>query len=344
MGIVRSARLCVAALALGCVALGSGCAEERDPINQVDVGALPKAFFVGEQLEDAADDPEFYFRTTVVDVAVGAGSEELFTSSDAQPTVRIRWEITERKLIARLAYEHIDNIDGTGTGTGGGARNEEPRPAAKDGNPAPKVPARTTTDGQISRASTSRSSSTSAAATPRRPARRTTRSRRTTRIGPGTSVSTSGSTGRRTSSPTRTRSTRSRRWASTAESSGIRRWTPSTAISTSRRRLPRREGLRAGPRVRVVREHRVRGRRAGPRWTWLHVLLRRVRRHRQRALLSLRRRRGSLRAGEVPRDGVREPLRGSTIRASLRSLRSRSRGVPSRRTCSRSACCTPSTG
>lgn len=149
MGIVRSARLCVAALALGCVALGSGCAEERDPINQVDVGALPKAFFVGEQLEDAADDPEFYFRTTVVDVAVGAGSEELFTSSDAQPTVRIRWEITERKLIARLAYELIDNIDGTGTGTGGGARNEEPRPAAKDGNPAPKVPARTTTDGQI---------------------------------------------------------------------------------------------------------------------------------------------------------------------------------------------------
>ena len=147
MGIVRSARLCVAALALGCVALGSGCAEERDPISQVDVGALPKAFFVGEQLEDAADDPEFYFRTTVVDVAAGAGSEELFTSSDAQPTVRIRWEITERKLIARLAYELIDNTDGTGTG--GGARNDEPRPAAKDGNPAPKVPARTTTDGQI---------------------------------------------------------------------------------------------------------------------------------------------------------------------------------------------------
>ena len=27
------------------------------------------------------------------------GSEELFTSSDAQPTVRVRWEITETKLV-----------------------------------------------------------------------------------------------------------------------------------------------------------------------------------------------------------------------------------------------------
>ena len=147
MGIVRTARLCVAALALGCVAVGSGCASEREPINQVDTGALPKSFFVGEKLEDATDDPEFYFRTTVVDVAAGAGSEELFTSSDAQPTVRVRWEITEKNLIARLAYELIDNTDQTGTGSG--ARNDEPRPVAKDGNPAPKVPARTTTDGQI---------------------------------------------------------------------------------------------------------------------------------------------------------------------------------------------------
>ena len=34
-------------------------------------------------------------RTTVVDVASGAGADGLFTSSDAQPMVRIRWEITE---------------------------------------------------------------------------------------------------------------------------------------------------------------------------------------------------------------------------------------------------------
>ena len=146
MGIVRTARLGVAALALGCVFAGSGCAEERDPINHVDLGALPKSFFVGEKLQDASDDPEFYFRTTLVDVSAGAGSEELFTSSDAQPTVRVRWEITDQKLIARLAYELIDNTDGKGTT--GGARNDEPRPPVVDGVQA-KSPARTTTDGQI---------------------------------------------------------------------------------------------------------------------------------------------------------------------------------------------------
>src|SRR4029079_10661690 len=81
MGLFRTANagLGVAALALGCVLGGSGCVEERDPINQVNVGALPKSFFVGDKLEDATDDPEFYFRTTVVDVSSGAGSEELFT-------------------------------------------------------------------------------------------------------------------------------------------------------------------------------------------------------------------------------------------------------------------------
>ena len=64
-----------------------GCAEERPPINQVQAGAVPKSFFVGDSSKTPSDDPEFYFRTTVVDVAAGAGSEALFTSSDAQPTV-----------------------------------------------------------------------------------------------------------------------------------------------------------------------------------------------------------------------------------------------------------------
>jgi len=143
MSFVRSARLGVAAICLGS-ALGavSGCAAERDPINRVQLGVLPKSFFVGAKLDDASDDPEFYFRTTVVDVAAGAGSEELFTSTDAQPTVRVRWEITDTKLIARLAYELIDGTDGKGTA--GGARNDEPRPAEGQ-----KAPARPATDGQI---------------------------------------------------------------------------------------------------------------------------------------------------------------------------------------------------
>lgn len=87
---------------------------ERDPINQVQLGALPKSFFVGPDLASSADDPEFFYRTTVVDVAAGAGSESLFTNSDAQPTVRVRWEITEDKLVARLAYELVEDTDGKG--------------------------------------------------------------------------------------------------------------------------------------------------------------------------------------------------------------------------------------
>ncbi len=129
----------VLALAASCALGGAGCAGERDPINRVNLGALPKQFFVGEKLSDASDDPEFYFRTTVVDVSAGAGSESLFTSSDSQPTVRIRWEIAESRLLARLSYELIDDTDGKGTT--GGPRGDEPRGA--------KAPGRTTTDGQI---------------------------------------------------------------------------------------------------------------------------------------------------------------------------------------------------
>lgn len=139
MGFIRSARLAVFGLSAACSVLGSGCAAERDPIDRVQLGALPKTFFLGQKLDDPSDDPEFYFRTTVVDVAAGAGSEELFTSTDAQPTVRIRWEITESTLIGRLAYELIDATDGRGTA--GGPRNDEPR--------APKSAARPTNDGQI---------------------------------------------------------------------------------------------------------------------------------------------------------------------------------------------------
>jgi hypothetical protein len=194
MGFVRTARIGLAALALGCV-FASGCAAQRDPINQVQIGALPKTFFVGQMLEDSSDDPEFYYRTTVVDVAAGAGSEELFTSSDAQPTVRVRWEITETKLIARLSYELIDNTDGTGT-TGGPPRNDAPSMATVA---AAKAPAQSTTDGQIVASFT---------ITKHFDIRRS--------YNANTGATTCAWTGRRTSSPTPTTSTRSRRWVSPA--------------------------------------------------------------------------------------------------------------------------------
>ncbi|MFO0759120.1 MAG: hypothetical protein U0359_21690 [Byssovorax sp.] len=91
-----------------------GCAQERAPINRVQANALAKSFFVGADLKDITDDPEFYMRNTVVDVGYGAAQDGLFTSTYAQPVSRIRWQITEDHLIARLAYERIKDSDAKG--------------------------------------------------------------------------------------------------------------------------------------------------------------------------------------------------------------------------------------
>lgn len=89
-----------------------GCAQEREPISRVQPNALKKTFFVGEDLQSTADDPEFHYRGTVVDTGYGAAQDGLFTSTYAMPVSRIKWEITETKLVARLAYERIENTDG----------------------------------------------------------------------------------------------------------------------------------------------------------------------------------------------------------------------------------------
>jgi hypothetical protein len=111
-------RLGLVALAAGPVlfsALTTGCAQERDPINRVQANALDKSFFVGANLSDASDDPEFYMRNTVVDVPYGAAQEGLFTASYAQPLSRIKWEITENALVGRQTYEHIQDSDHNGS-------------------------------------------------------------------------------------------------------------------------------------------------------------------------------------------------------------------------------------
>jgi hypothetical protein len=103
----------LAAVALLAVALG--CAEQRPPINRVQANALSKSFFVGPLLHDISDDPEFFFRTQVVDVGYGAAQDGLFTSSWGQANVsRIKWEITEEYLNGRLAYERINDTDSKG--------------------------------------------------------------------------------------------------------------------------------------------------------------------------------------------------------------------------------------
>src|SRR5689334_21053509 len=73
----------------------AGCAEERDPINRVQPNALPKAFFVGADYVGSQDDPEFFARASITDVGYGAAQDGLFTSTYAQPTSVIKWEITE---------------------------------------------------------------------------------------------------------------------------------------------------------------------------------------------------------------------------------------------------------
>ncbi|HEY0840998.1 MAG TPA: hypothetical protein VGD74_12485, partial [Vulgatibacter sp.] len=98
----------------------TGCAEERDPINRVQPNALEKAFFVGEDLDDPSDDPEFYSQATLVDVGYGAGQGDLFTSS-TQQLARMKWTIQEDLLIGRITYERIQGSDGKGSGKGRGA-------------------------------------------------------------------------------------------------------------------------------------------------------------------------------------------------------------------------------
>lgn len=102
---------------LGLVAGGAvGCAQEREPVNQVQRDALTKSFFVGPKLNDSADDPEFWAQGTLIDVGYGAAQDGLFTSTYAQPVSRIKWQITEKLLIGRLAYERIEGADGKGFG------------------------------------------------------------------------------------------------------------------------------------------------------------------------------------------------------------------------------------
>jgi hypothetical protein len=94
----------------------TGCAQSRDPINRVQADALSKHFFVGASLSDPSDDPEFYFGTRIVDEPYGVGQDfELFQSIGS--IARIKWEIQEQKLVARLTYDRIQNSDYYGSRT-----------------------------------------------------------------------------------------------------------------------------------------------------------------------------------------------------------------------------------
>ncbi len=99
-----------------CLALmgASNCASERAPINRVQANALKKSFFVGADLSDPGDNPEFYYRATVVDVDYGDTRGELFTAGGGT-VARVKFEITEDLLVARLTYERVAGTTGVGT-------------------------------------------------------------------------------------------------------------------------------------------------------------------------------------------------------------------------------------
>ena len=109
-------RVAWALLPLVVFLLAAGCAEERPPVDRVQPFALDKALFVGENLSDPADNPEFWTSATLVDVSYGATQESLFTSTYAQKLSRIKWHISEDLLVARLAHERIEGTDGKGIG------------------------------------------------------------------------------------------------------------------------------------------------------------------------------------------------------------------------------------
>ncbi len=114
-----SSRLARSAVASMFALVGAtSCAQERAPINRVQPDALDKSFFVGK-LDDESDDPEFYKRGTVVSVDYGAAQDGLFTATYGQPLSRIRWEITETALNARLSYERVSGTDATGKSMNG---------------------------------------------------------------------------------------------------------------------------------------------------------------------------------------------------------------------------------
>jgi hypothetical protein len=87
-----------------------GCAQSRDPINRVQAGALDKHFFVGPNLSDPSDDPEFYMGHRIVDEPYGVGQDFSMYQSVGS-LARIKWEIQETELVARLTYERIQNSD-----------------------------------------------------------------------------------------------------------------------------------------------------------------------------------------------------------------------------------------
>ncbi|MBX3209521.1 MAG: hypothetical protein KF764_31090 [Labilithrix sp.] len=98
---------------MGVLGSSAGCAEERDPINRVQAGAVPKAFFLGSDLEDFRDDPEFRTKSFNIDSAANTDNYS-GTIGGASAVERVRWEVTENFLFARRSYQESPGADNRG--------------------------------------------------------------------------------------------------------------------------------------------------------------------------------------------------------------------------------------
>jgi hypothetical protein len=96
----------VAGLAVG----GTGCASTRAEINRVQADAIKKSDLVGD-FRNGKDAPEWYMRNLILQVQ---RTNPWFSDGLQDLTRRIRFEVTEEYLIARDAYEYIQNSDGHG--------------------------------------------------------------------------------------------------------------------------------------------------------------------------------------------------------------------------------------
>jgi hypothetical protein len=79
----------------------------------VQPGVVPKAFFLGNNLEDYKDDPEF--RTKSFNIDSGANTDNFAgTVGGASAVERVRWEVTEGWLLGRRSYQESPGADNRG--------------------------------------------------------------------------------------------------------------------------------------------------------------------------------------------------------------------------------------
>ncbi len=110
-----------------------GCASERDPINRVQLNAIPKSFLLGADYTDAKDDPEFYARSMLIKVPYGqSGGDALLFTNSINSVSKIKWQIQEDKLIGRVSFERIVGTDGQGKNTTTNGAADPTKPIAQN--------------------------------------------------------------------------------------------------------------------------------------------------------------------------------------------------------------------